>query len=811
MDNFLQDLRYCLRMLARSPGYTAVAILSLALGIGANTAIFSVVNAVILKSLPYAEPDRIVLVWGHDRSEGETRNQVSATDVHDFRTQNSVFEDITTYGDWSATLTRHGEPERLQGMQVGDGYFSIMRGNPLLGRAFLPEEQQEGKDFVIILTYSLWQRRFNGAADVIGQKITLSGRPYTIVGVMEPGFQSLPTSLIETPAQFYRPVAEPPDETARSSRHLRSIARLKSGIDLEQAQIEMTSIAQRLEQDHPDDNTGYGIRLVTLTDDTLGGTRDVLKLLFGAVAFVLLIACANVANLMLARSTARQKEIAVRAALGARRSRLIRQFVTESLVLSLLGGIVGSLVAPWAIGTIQSLGGEAIPLLQRVEVDLTVLGFTLAVSLFTGLLFGLAPALQMSKPDLNQSLKDSGRGSTEGGRGLQLRRLLVVSEIAMSLVLLVCAGLMIRTVWQLSNVNPGFNTKNLLTMNVWLPHAKYPNDRSWIDFYDRATKRIELIPGVAAAGLTSVLPLSKNFDGRGIDVEDNPRPPGERDSADLYIVTPGYLRAMETPLIGGRLLGDQDGTDAPRVALVNETMARRLWPGRDPMGRRFKVPGAIPIEKAPWFSVVGIVQDVKQYGLDKTVPMQMYLPEAQFPTSTLTLVVRTELDATNLTAAVRSEIASIDPEQAVFNITTMDELALNSFSLRRFSMTLFGIFAGLALVLAAIGIYGVISYSVTHRTHEFGIRMALGAKPSDVLTLVLGHGIRLAAAGVVLGLLIALAVTQLMSSLLFGVNENDPLTFALVAALLAAVALLSCYLPARRALRVDPMVALRYE
>jgi putative ABC transport system permease protein len=810
MMTLLQDVRYGFRMLLKSPGVTLAAVVSLALGIGANTAIFSVVNSILLRSLPYAEPDNIVLLWGDSPSQGDHRNQVSATDVDDWRRENRVFEEVSTFGDWSATFLGGGEPERVPGTQVGDGFFRVMRGTPLLGRTFLPEEQEDGKDNVIVLGHGLWQRRFGGDANIVGQAVSLGGKPYTVVGVMPESFRPLPPSLNDPPGQFYRPVAEPHDEIERGARHLRAVGRLKPGVTLEQAQAEMSVIAARLERAHPEHNTDYGIHLVTLPEDTVGGLRSALWALFGAVVFVLLIACANVGNLLLARSSARQREFAVRAALGAGRARIIRQLLTESVLLAIAGGAAGLLLALWGIGLVESLGSRVTPLLAGVRVDYGVLAFTGAVSVLAGVAFGLAPALHVSSPDLNETLKAGGRSGEGGGRGVRLRSALIVAEVALSLVLLAGAGLLIKSVVRLRAVDAGFNPSNLLTMNLALPSSRYRDGAAQAAFFDQLARRLESLPGVEAAAFTSVLPLSRNFDGRSLAVEDKPVPRGQEISVDLYVATPGYLRAMQTPLVDGRAFDERDTKEAPPVALVSETMARRLWPGQSPLGRRVKFPGSEKNQQ-PWRTVVGVVRDVKQYGLDREDVMQMYLPEAQFPTSFMAMVVRTKSDPAASLGAVRREVSAADKELAVFSVATMEQLLSDSVALRRFSMLLLGVFAALAVALAGVGIYGVVSYSVAQRTREIGVRVALGARPRDVLRLVLGRGLGLAAAGIALGLAGGMALTRVISSLLFGVGARDPVTFATTAALLAAVALLACLAPARRATKVDPMVALRYE
>ena len=812
MDSFFRDLRYSVRMLFKSPAFTAVALLSIALGIGANTTVFSVINTVLLKSLPYKDPSSLVLVWGDTRTETDRRkhNQVSATDVADFRSQSSVFEDIATYGNWNAIMSGDGEAERVPAIQVGDGFFKIMKGKPLLGRVFTSEEQEDGKDFVIVLSYGLWQRRFGGHPNIIGKTVSLSGRPYNIVGVMGADFHPLPATLVYPEGQFYRPVAEAYVDLDRDSRHLRAIARLKPGVTVEQAQTEASVIAQRLEQEHPQTNKGQGVQVVSITDEIIGGIRPTLLMIFGAVIFVLLVACANVANLLLARATARYKEITIRSAIGAARGRLVRQLLTESLLLSCLGGGLGLLLAIWGTGLVEAAGSKINPMFHDIHVDMRCLAFTFGLSIITGLIFGLAPALQISKPNLAESLKEAGRGSGPSASRNRLRSVLVVSEIAITLVLLVCAGLLIRTVMRLRSVDTGFNAQNILAMNVGLPGIKYSKPENQISFFKEVTERIAALPGVKGVGTTSVLPLSDNFDGRGLVVEDHPKPRGEEITVDLYIATPGYLRTMEIPLLKGRSITEQDGSESPKIALINSTMAAQLWPNEDPLGKRIKFPGN---EKnpQPWRTIVGVVKDVSQYALDKKPPMQIYLPLDQSPISFNTIVIRTATEPTAMIDAVRREILAVDKDQAVFNVTTLAQLMGESVSLRRFFMLLLLVFAALALTLAAGGIYGVMSYVASQRTHEIGIRMALGAQASDVLKLIIGKGMVLALIGVAAGLTGAFALTRLMAGLLFGVTATDAFTFVTVSVGLIAIALLACYIPARRATRVNPLVALRYE
>ena len=812
MDTFFRDVRYAARLLLKSPGFTAVAVLSIALGIGANTTVFSVINAVLLKALPYKDPDSLVLLWGNNTSEERLKghNQVSATDVADYRSQSSAFEEVATFAGWYPIMSGETEAERIPAIQVGDGFFKVMKGTPLLGRVFTPEEQEEGKDFVIVLGHALWQRRFAGDPNIVGKSILLNGRPYNVVGVMGPDFRPLPKSLVAPEGQFYRPVAEKYDDSARSERHLRAIGRLKPGATIAQAQSDVNIIAQRLEQQHPTSNRNQGINVVSITDDIVGEIRPTLWMIFGAVVLVLLVACANVANLLLARSSVRHKEITIRSAIGAARVQLVRQLLTESLLLSIVGGILGLVIAFWGTSLLSSVGSQINPMLDQIQLDTRVLLFTFGISIISGLIFGLAPALQISKPNLTESLKEGGRGSGSAGSRNRLRSALVVSEIAMTLVLLVCAGLLIRTVMRLRAVDTGFKTENILAMNIGLPSIKYPKPENQVAFFKQTTERIASLPGVKAAGITSVLPLSDNFDGRGLVVEDFPRSRGEEISVDLYVTTPGYLQAMNISTLKGRALSDQDTSESARVALINQTMADQLWLNQDPVGKRIAFPSDGATSR-PWRTIVGVVRDVSQYGLDKKAPMQIYLPHSQFPTSFNTVVVKTESDPAAITNAVRGAILSVDKDQAVFNVTTLEQLLGESIARRKFFMLLLLVFAGLALTLAAIGIYGVMSYVASQRTHEIGIRMALGAQGKDVLRLIIGNGMTLALIGVVLGLLGAFALTRVMAGILFGVTATDALTYVSVSGGLIVVALLACYLPAHRATKIEPLAALRYE
>ena len=811
MDVLFKDIRYGMRSLLRQPGFTAIVVLTLALGIGANTAIFSVVYSVLIKPLPFNRPDRIVLLWGDNRETGESRNQMSHTDVVDYKAQQTLFDSIATYSSWRPLISGTGEPARINGALVGDDFFRVMGQQPMLGRAFLPEEQQDGKDQVAVLSYELWQKQLNGDPNAVGKTILLNLRPHTIVGVMPASFHSLPATLLDKPAVVYRPIAEETNEKQRSARHLRAIGRLKDGVTVAQAQSELTIIAQRLEAQHPESNTNLGVHLAGLQEDTVRDLHKTLWVLFGAVAFVLLIACANVANLLLARSTLKASEISIRTALGASRWRLLRQALTESALLAFTGGAVGLLLAIWGVDLIKSLGSQMLPQLQSLDLSLPALGFTLVLSLLTALLFGLAPAWQSSQPNLSESLKADGRTFSGGGRRARLRSALVVSEIAFALVLLMCAGLLIRTVIQLQKVDPGFDSTHALKMDLGLPSIRYSTDQKKIDFYQELTHRVQSLPGVVSAGVVTPIPSAGDFDMTGFDVEYQPVQPGREASADRYIMTPGYLQAIGIRLERGRELTEQDTGNAPLVMLVSENLAARFWPNQDPMGKRIKLPWNPGRKDEPWRTVVGVVRDVKQYGPDKPSEMALYLPHAQYPVSSMSVVARTSGDPAEMIATIRSTVLGLDPDQVPTNVATMEDVMMDSIQTRRFPMFVLGGFAALALALAAVGIYGVMSYVVVQRTHEIGIRMALGARTSNVLRLIVGNALGLATAGVLLGAVGAFALTRLMKSLLFGVVPTDVSTFVVVCLSLFAVALVACYLPARRATKIDPLVALRNE
>jgi putative ABC transport system permease protein len=808
METILQDVRYGFRALRKSPGFTAVAVITLALGIGANTAIFSVVNAVLIRNLPYKNPQRLVLLWS-DEQKGSARDQLSYTDIDDYRAQSHSFENVVAFADWSATFTGNGEPARIPAMQVSDGYFSLMGGQLMLGRGFLPEEQIDGKDNVIVLTYGLWQSRFGSNPLITGEHVSLSGKQYAIVGVTAKTFPMLPATLVDGPAQFYRPAAEKHDDNERLSRHFRAIARLKPAVTLEQAQTDLESINHHLAKQFPDAYSTTGVRVVRLQDDIAAGLRPALFVLLGGIGFLLLIACANVSNLLLARAIHRQREIAIRSALGATRSRLVRQVLTESLLLALCGGAFGTLLAVVGTNVIVAIGAKVIPQLVGVSLDLRVLAFTAGLSVFTGLLFGLIPALRISASTLNDALKEGARSAGSSHEGM--RQILAVSEIALALVLLAGAGLLLRSFSKLRAVDPGFRSDHLLTMSIGLPSAKYPaGSTKPAAFYRELFRRINALPGVESAGAVSILPLGGDFDTAGTQPEGLTFGPGQMPYPERYIVTPGYLSALRIALVRGRLLSEADDENAPLVVLISETAAERWWPNEDPIGRRVKVPG-FDSGPQPWRTVVGVVKDVKQAGLNAPHTTQIYLPHAQYSNGFLTLVVRTQQDPLSVAAEVRQQVHEIDPDQAVSNIASMDEVISDSVAANKFSAALLGSLAGLGLLLASIGVYGVLSYGVSQKTREIGIRMALGAVQKDVVALVVGQGMLLLLAGVGAGVVAALFLTRLMSGLLFDVSASDPVTFGGIIVVLAGVALVACYVPARRAAQVDPMVALRHE
>jgi len=812
MGNIMQDVRYAVRMLLKNPGFTFVAVIAVALGIGANSAMFSVINAVLLRPLPYHEPDRLVTIWEESQQRGMYEMPVSFANFRDWVDQNHVFEHISAYTFTNLNLTGAGEPVRILAVRSSANLFSLVGAAPLLGRPFLPEEDKEGANRVVILSQSLWQRRFSSDSGIVGQSITLNNQSYTVVGVMPASFQ-FPVGfgylgkVLNDPVDLYVPLAATSKEAVRGSYSFFSIGRLKPGVTIDQARAEMTTIEGRLEQQHPGGNTGIGISLIPTHEQTVKEIRPALLVLLGAVGFLLLIACANIANLLLARAASRQKEIAIRTALGASRLRILRLLMTESVLLSLAGGCLGLLLALWGTDALLALAPDNIPRMNEVGVDARVFGFTLAVSLLTGIVFGLIPAIHASKPDLNEALKEGSRGSTGSAAGKRIRSVLVAVEIALSLVLLIGAGLMIKSFLRLQQMSLGFNPDNVLAVNLSLSRSKYPEDRQQVAFFQAALERLQSLSGVQSAGATTGLPLTLTVSGSDFRIEGRPEPePGKEMIINTRSVSPGYFGTLGIPFIKGRDFSDRDKSDAPKAAIINYDLARIYFPDEDPIGRRITFD-----EGMSWISIVGIIEDVKQLGLDSSAKPEVYFPYLQVTGPSMSIVVRTASNPLSLVAAMKSQIQEIDKDLPIADVKTMRQLLSESVSGRRFNTLLLTVFAVVALVLAAVGIYGVMTYSVSQRTHEIGIRMALGARASEVLKLVVGQGMFLTLAGVATGVVASLFLTRLMSSMLFGVTATDPITFAAVSALLAGVALGACFIPARRAAKVDPMVALRYE
>jgi putative ABC transport system permease protein len=812
MDQLIQDIRYGIRTLYKSPGFALVSVVALSLGIGANTAIFSVVNSVLLRPPSYKDPDRLVMVWEHNRPRSRDQNVISPANFLDWRDQNSVFEEMAAFHEYRYNLTDVDDPEELPAQRVSTNFFGLLGVNAAIGRTFLPEDGQEGRDPVIIISHGLWQRRFGSDPEVIGKSINLNGLKRTVIGVMPPTFQfSMKAGALfgGKEPELWAPLVFTQNDRIRRGRYLSAVARIKPGIDLQQAQTEMNGIAGQLEEQYPDFNTGWGVNLVPIQEEFVGNIKLALWVLLAAVGFVLLIACANVANLLLARAASRQKEIAIRSALGARRGRIIRQLLTESILLSALGGVVGLVMAMWGLEVLLSLSPRDLLPVQAIGLDVKVLGFTLGLSVLTGVIFGLAPAIEASRPNLNETLKEGGRESAFGGRSHRLRNIFVVAEIALSLVLLIGSGLMIRSFLSLQAVDPGFNADRVLTVRLALPGSKYREDHQVIAFYKQALDRIRGIPGVSAASAINFLPFSGSGAATSFEIEGRPQPPaGEEPIVDSRVIAPDYFHTMGIPLVAGRIFSEREATEASHVVVINETMARQCWPDEDPIGKRVTI--SMMDSPAP-SEVIGVVADVKHEGLESTPRAMAYWPQPELTYSFMTLVIRTTTDPVAFAPAVRREILAIDKDQPIAEVRSMEQLLAGSIARSKFSTTLLSIFASVALVLAAVGIYGVMAYSVTQRSHEIGIRMALGAQQSDVVRMVVRQGVILTGMGVGVGLAAALVLTRFISSLLFGVSATDPFSFAAISLLLTGVALAASLIPARRASRVDPMRALRYE
>ena len=811
MNTLWQDLRYGARMLVKTPAVTLVAIIALTLGIGANTALFSVVNAVLLRSLPYTEGERLAIVWEDRKSgTGNAQNVINLGNFYDWKDQNSVFADMAAFFDRNVNLTSDGEPEEVPGQIATTNLFSVLGVNALKGRTFAADDGKPGQPNVVVISYNLWQRRFGGG-EVVGHKIMLSNQENTIIGVLPPdvGWYVQKGSMISQSPEIWSPWQVSNALRERHGRFARAVARLKPGVTLAQAQNEMNIIGARLEQQYPEFNTKWGVNVVPLRTQLTGEIRRPLLVLLGAVGFVLLIACANVANLLLARASSRKKEIAVRAGLGASRWRIARQLLTESVLLSLVGGAFGLLLAWWGTRALIALSPAGLMDLHSVAVNLPVLGFTFALTLLTGIVFGLVPAIEAARFDLNDSLKEGGKNIGGGSRSHRLRNVFVVTQVALALVLLVGAGLFMKSLSRLRSVEPGFNSNNLLTMRVSLPGRKYDTDPKVMNFFNRAIEQLQALPGVDAVGAINTLPFAGPHSGTSLEVEGQPKlPPGQKLSTGICVTDANYFRAMQIPLKRGRLFTEQEAREMRHVVVVNETFARTNLPGQDPLGKRVTI--NMKDEDAPT-EIIGVVGDTKHLDLVTETEAMAYWPQPELVYGSMTLVIRTQGNPMSIATSARNVIRSIDPEQPIGEMSTMEGLLAKSIARSRFNATLLAVFSLVALVMAAVGIYGVMSYSVQQRTHEIGLRMALGAQQSDVLRLIVKQGIILGSVGVAAGLIASFGLTRLIVSLLFEVPATDTKTFAAVAGGLFLITLIACYIPARRATKVDPLVALRYE
>ncbi len=815
MRNLVADFRFGLRILLRNPGFTLAAIVVLALGIGANTAIFSIVNAVLLRPLPYQGASRIMQVWHVPPAKsfpGMTLFSVSPANYLDWQSQNGSFEQMAAYGFESFNVGGGERPEAIRGAAVAPGFFSILRVQPVLGRTFSPEEDRPGQGHVVILGHTVWRDHFAADPGILGRNVLFDGQTYTVVGVMPPKFK------FPAWAELWVPLAWTNEKRAvRGNHNYMVIGRLKPEVAVQQAKADLSAISVRLEQQYPEDDKGWGATVLPLREQIVGDVRPALLVLLGAVAFVLLIACANVANLVLAKTLARKKEIAIRTSLGASRAAVLRQILAETLLLSLAGGALGLFLARFCITLIQKFLADRLPNATEITLDAPVLAFTLFLALLAGILAGLLPAVRFTRTDVNEALKQGqSRGSSDSS-GSKTRGLLVVSEVALSLVLLIGAGLMIRSLLQLSSVQPGFDPNNVLTARLTVPGTKFSSPAAQISFYDQVLRQVRATPGVESAGLIDSLPIDGDGSHQPVAVEGQPVVPmADQPEVDVRVISPGYLHAMRIPVLRGRDLNDADVAGRPPVVFISESMAKRFWPNENPIGKHITLtffPGVVR-------EVAGVVGDVKQDSLDQTRPVEtLYWPLSQLtvPPSEawrsfgMSLAVRTSADPASVTSGVTSAVHQVDPETPVVGVVTMQGLISASLSPQRFNVLLLGAFAGLALVLAAVGIYSVLSYSVRRRVREIGIRMALGATPSDVLQMVVADGMKPILLGVALGLAVAFALSRVVTSLIYGVRATDPLTFVGVALLLVAVGLLATILPAHRATRVEPVRTLREE
>jgi putative ABC transport system permease protein len=812
IETLLQDIRYGARVLAKHRAFTVVAVLTLALGIGANTAIFSVVNELLLRPLPFRDADRLVMLW-EVTPEGRHQNTTSRANFLAWREQSKSFEGMAAFSDQRLNLTGAGEPEEVAVQFATPNLFQVLGVEPILGRRLTEDDGRADAAPVAVLSYGLWQRRFGADPRIVGKPITLNSVPFTVVGVLPQGFQWHIRSRSGTsrPAEIWTALDMPTEGSGMRGRFLSTVARLKQGVTPEQAEAEMKTIASRLEQDAPRYNKGMTSEVIPLREQFVGNVRPALWLLLGAVGLVLLIACANVANLLLARAAAREKEIALRAALGAHRLRIIRQLLTESVLLSVLGSLLGLGLAWWGIQALVHISPRDLINIQSVGLNFTVLAWTILISFVTGIVFGLMPALEATRLNLNDALKEGGKGAEgQSSRSRRLRSVLVIAEVALALVLLVGAGLLIKSFAQLQKINTGFNSENVLTMVVRLPEAKYKDDPQLVAFFRQATERMRTLPGVSNVGMVNFLPL---YGGLGsstmFTVEGRPAPePGNEPFTNVRVSDAGYFNTMGIPLLRGRNFTESETSEPRHVIIISESFAQKYFPNEEPLGKRITVFMADNPEPT---EIIGIVGDVRYDSLTNKAEPTAYYPHPELAYPFMTLVIRTNGDPADMAQAAEREVRAIDPDQPVSDVRTMNQVMADTLGRARFSTLLLGLFAGLATLLAAVGIFGVMNYSVTLRTREIGLRMALGAQRGQVLMMILRQGLLLTLVGIGIGLLGALALTRIMSSLLFGVGASDPMTFAGIAVLLAVVSLIACYIPARRATRVDPMIALRYE
>jgi putative ABC transport system permease protein len=810
MNTITQDVKYGVRMLANKPVITIIAVIALALGIGASTAIFSVVNAVLLQSLPYPNGPRLVVIWENNRERSRERNVISTANFFDWKEQSHMFDDMSAFFAARYNLTGLGNPEEITGMAATTSFFDVLGNKPILGRTFTQDDGVRGKDDVVVLSYGFWQKRFGGDRNVVGKTFSLDGVPQVVIGVMPQGFDFFvkENAFVKKAPDFWTPIAFGPNARVRGGRFMSAIGVLKLGVSITQARNDMDALGARLEQQYPDFNKGWGISLVPLQQQFSGDLKPALMILLGAVGFVLLIACANVANLLMARAVARQREFAIRAALGAGRWRIMRQLLTEGMLLALAGCVIGLLLARWGIEVLLALSPRDLLSLTTVNMDKRVLGFAILISVLTSLIFGLLPALESSRQVTGESLKEGSRG-TIGGRSQRALNWFVVVQVALSLVLLIGSGLMIKSLTRLQSVNPGFDPQGVVTVAVSLPRAKYPESAQKINFFKQLLTNIRQLPGVDSAGVGSGPPFAGIPAGTNFTIEG--RPPiaaSDEPVTGVRMVDQEYFKALRIPLLQGRGFTDREVENETHVVIINEAMARQHFANENPIGRRI----TIEMKRENHLSeIIGVVGNVKWKGLDVADEPMAYWPEGELPDFPMMLVVKTKSEPTDLSAALQREVLAVDKDQPISEVRTMNSLMAESIARTRFATLLLGIFAGVAFVLASVGIYGVMSYSVTQRTNEIGIRMALGATGSNVLGLVLRRGLILAGSGVVVGLIGSFALTRLLTTMLFGVSATDPVTFVVVAVLLTGVALLATYIPARRAMKVDPLVALRYE